>query len=168
MRLSLRCGAECCGSVVIDRRSEVDLALLLTGRGVMHDALSQEFVKLHAKLSLLFPYVQMQKVAAPLFSGRGSWFNRFDPELIQRRQVWLEEYLMALIRIPECEKSEPFRLFLAGNADACGNCSTTSGVHPDDAWAAPSVGSHASCAGSVADSVATFPCLNMRPCDTDR
>ena len=127
-----------------------------------------EFVKLHAKLSLLFPYVQMPKVAAPLFSGRGSWFNRFDPELIQRRQVWLEEYLMALIRIPECEKSEPFRLFLAGNADTCGNGSTTSGVHPDDAWAAPSVGSHASCAGSVADSVATFPCLNMRPCDTDR
>ena len=71
-----------------------------------------DFVRLHSKLVRLFPHVSFPKVANYLFSNSGSWFNRFDPELIQRRQVWVEEYLMALIHMPECEKSEPFRRFL--------------------------------------------------------
>ena len=92
------------------------LIVLLAHGGTLEVARRfSDFVKLHAKLTLLFPHVALPKVANSLFNVRGSWFNRFDPDLLQRRQVWLEEYLMALIRVPQCETSAPFRSFLVGS-----------------------------------------------------
>ena len=117
-----------------------------------------DFVKLHLKLTGLFPHLPLPKVANSLFAARGSWFNRFDPDLIQRRQVWLEEYLMALIRMPQCEASPPLRSFLAGGSDASAARRCASVALTADTWLATSIASQRSpppVETSVADSTAT-------------
>lgn len=138
------------------------LVVLLAHGGTLEVARRfSDFVKLHSKLTALFPHLALPKVANTLFSGRGSWFNRFDPDLIQRRQVWLEEYLMALIRMPPCEASPPLRSFLAAAGDLSAvdvPCAGAS-VHTEDTWLAESSGSHFSpppvVTASIAHSLAT-------------
>jgi hypothetical protein len=119
------------------------LVVLLAHGGTLEVARRfSDFVKLHLKLTALFPHLPLPKVANSLFSGRGSWFNRFDPDLIERRQVWLEEYLMALIRMQQCEACPPLRSFLAGVGDvsfADGRC--VSVAYTADTWLATSNGS---------------------------
>uniref|UniRef100_A0A7S4HA29 WW domain-containing protein n=1 Tax=Guillardia theta TaxID=55529 RepID=A0A7S4HA29_GUITH len=72
-----------------------------------------DFVQLHRRLIKLFPHVSLPKVSVELFSSQASrWFNRFDPDLIECRRVWLEQYINELIESPQLETSQPFRSFL--------------------------------------------------------
>lgn len=89
------------------------LALLAHGGTLVVHRRFSEFDELYHKLRRLFPHIDPPTVAADLFSSKASaWFNRFDPELIDCRRVWLEDLLAWVIADPVLETSSAFRSFL--------------------------------------------------------
>lgn len=74
--------------------------------------------KLHRTLSNMFPHLEQPIVASVLFKQvRASmWFNRFDPELIERRRVWIGEYVTFVMSTPQLAKSRPFLSFIGSGS----------------------------------------------------
>jgi hypothetical protein len=72
------------------------------------------FLELHRKLQRTFPHVAMPTQSAQLFSGLRSsmWFNRFDPEFVECRRVWLEAYTQAIFDTPQLAQSTIFQSFI--------------------------------------------------------
>jgi hypothetical protein len=79
------------------------LLALLAAKGCLLSLYSIDSIAKLRFLEALSPSLGILTFILSYFLATGSWFNRFDPDLILRRQVWLEEYLCALLRVEQCE-----------------------------------------------------------------
>ena len=75
-----------------------------------------DFLELHNSLCSMYPMLLMPPVASQLFASRTrSWFRRFDPEFIECRRVWLDEYMTCLVRTGELNKSQLVNNFFSAS-----------------------------------------------------
>ncbi|EKX45961.1 hypothetical protein GUITHDRAFT_138454 [Guillardia theta CCMP2712] len=89
--------------------------LLANGQIFTLEKRYSEFLELYNKLTVMYPQVPMPAVAKELFGGMRSstWFHRFDPDLIECRKVWLNEFMSTLIKLPMISTSRILHGFLS-------------------------------------------------------
>ena len=88
------------------------LVMLSAGQMLTLQKRFREFAQLHASLALLYPHIEQPPIAAKLFASK-KWFGRFDPEFVECRRCWLDQYVSALILSPEVNQSKLLNTFLS-------------------------------------------------------
>ena len=97
---------------------EVEIALS-GGQCFLLSKRYREFFRLHSSLLAMYPHVEMPVITAQLFPSRTkNWFRRFDPEFVECRRCWLDQYVSALLRHADLYKSKLLQTFLAATVES--------------------------------------------------